>query len=333
MSSAKGPVCVTGAGGFLGSWVVHLLLSKNYLVRGTVRDPLDGKYAHLKQLPNASSNLELVKADLLDYPSLVSAIQGCSGVFHVASPVPSSSVPNPQASSLFLPFLLLGSSVDLIEPAVTGTLNVLKACNETKVKRAVVVSSGAALIMNPSWTDSQVIDESCWSDAEHCRATENWYCASKTEAESKALEYGKAAGLDVVTVCPNLILGPILQSTVNASTLLLVKLLKEGKDMVDNRHFLVVDVRDVAEALVLAYEKPDAQGRYICSSHSVHVKDIVDMLKEKYPNYNYPKNFTEVHQKKEMSSDKLQKLGWRYRSLQETLVDAVESYKKAGLLD
>ncbi|CAL1414253.1 unnamed protein product [Linum trigynum] len=319
MSAAKGTVCVTGAGGFLGSWVVHLLLSKNYLVRGTVRDPLDGKYAHLKQLPNASSNLELVKADLLDYPSLVSAIQGCSGVFHVASPVPSSSVPNPL--------------VDLIEPAVTGTLNVLKACNETKVKRAVVVSSGSALIMNPSWPDTQVIDESCWSNAEHCRATENWYCASKTEAESKALEYGKASGLDVVTVCPNVILGPILQSTVNASTLLLVKLLKEGKDMVDNRHFLVVDVRDVAEALVLAYEKPDAQGRYICSSHSVHVKDIVDVLKEKYPNYNYPKNFTEVPQKKEMSSDKLQKLGWRYRSPQETLVDAVESYKKAGLLD
>ncbi|CAN6440920.1 unnamed protein product [Victoria cruziana] len=32
-------VCVTGAGGFLGSWLVKTLLSKGYTVRGTVRDP------------------------------------------------------------------------------------------------------------------------------------------------------------------------------------------------------------------------------------------------------------------------------------------------------
>lgn len=35
----KGKVCVTGAGGFLASWVVDLLLSKDYFVHGTVRDP------------------------------------------------------------------------------------------------------------------------------------------------------------------------------------------------------------------------------------------------------------------------------------------------------
>ncbi|XP_019092778.1 PREDICTED: dihydroflavonol 4-reductase-like isoform X2 [Camelina sativa] len=35
----KEKVCVTGAGGFLGSWVVDLLLSRDYFVHGTVRDP------------------------------------------------------------------------------------------------------------------------------------------------------------------------------------------------------------------------------------------------------------------------------------------------------
>ncbi|CAI0426160.1 unnamed protein product [Linum tenue] len=275
MSTGKESVCVTGAGGFLGSWVVHHLLSKNYLVRGTVRDPLDAKNAHLKQLPNASTNLELVKAELLDYPSLLSAIQGCSGVFHVASPVLSSVVLNPQAS------------VEIIEPAVTGTLNVLKACVETKVKRVVVVSSGAAVIMNPAWPSGRPMDESCWSDVEYCRATERWYQVSKTEAESQAIEYGKATGLDVVTVCPNLIMGPVLQPTRNASTLVLSMALKEGgHDSVENKHWMVVDVRDVAEALVLVYEKPDAEGRYICSAHSVRVKDMVDIVTEKYPDYN-----------------------------------------------
>ncbi|CAI0628525.1 unnamed protein product [Linum tenue] len=235
MSPAKGAVCVTGAGGFLGSWVAHLLLSRNYLVRGTVRDPLDEKYAHLKQLPNASENLKLVKADLLDYPSLVAAIQGCSGVFHVASPVPSSSVSNPQ--------------VELIEPAVTGTLNVLKACVENKVKRVVYVSSAAAVFMNPSWPDTQPMDESCWSDAEYCRTTENWYYLSKTEAEIKALEYAKANGLDVISVCPNLIIGPLLQSTVNASTMVLTKLLKGSQPLLSCERLYVYLYIHVAEML------------------------------------------------------------------------------------
>lgn len=57
----------------------------------------DAKYSHLKKL-KASENLKLFKADLLNYDSLHRAIEGCDGVFHVASPVPSGSVPNPEAS-------------------------------------------------------------------------------------------------------------------------------------------------------------------------------------------------------------------------------------------
>lgn len=55
---------------------------------------------------------------------------------------------------------------------------------------------------------------------------QNWYCLSKTEAESEAMEFAKRTGLDVVAVCPTLVLGPILQSNVNASSLVLIKLLK-----------------------------------------------------------------------------------------------------------
>lgn len=32
-------VCVTGAGGFIASWMVKLLLNRGYSVRGTVRNP------------------------------------------------------------------------------------------------------------------------------------------------------------------------------------------------------------------------------------------------------------------------------------------------------
>lgn len=62
--------------------------------------------------------------------------------------------------------------VQIIAPAVTGTLNVLKACSEANVKRVVVVSSTAAIVMNPNWPRDKVKDEDCWSDKEHCRKTE-----------------------------------------------------------------------------------------------------------------------------------------------------------------
>lgn len=50
-----------------------------------------------------------------------------------------------------------------------------------------------------------------------------------------------------------------------------------------------VDVRDTAEAILLAYENPEAEGRYICSSHEMRNEALVEMLKKKYPGYGYPK--------------------------------------------
>lgn len=86
-------------------WFIHVILLKiNKLVQMLIVFILrlinagDSKYAHLSKLEKASENLKLFKADLLDYNSLCSAVAGCSGVFHVASPViPSASVTNPQA--------------------------------------------------------------------------------------------------------------------------------------------------------------------------------------------------------------------------------------------
>nr|CAB3453804.1 unnamed protein product [Digitaria exilis] len=87
-SSQQPHVCVTGAGGFIASWLVKLLLSRGYAVHGTVRDPCNPKNAHLRLLEGAPERLLLFKADVLDRDALAAAIAGCQGVFHVASPVP-----------------------------------------------------------------------------------------------------------------------------------------------------------------------------------------------------------------------------------------------------
>lgn len=34
-----------------------------------------------------------------------------------------------------------------------------------------------------------------------------------------------------------------------------------------------------------------------------------------------------------LSSEKVERLGWSFRPLEETLIDAIENYRKAGLLD
>lgn len=49
-----------------------------------------------------------------------------------------------------------------------------------------------------------------------------------------------------------------------------------GIESLENKARPVVDVRDVAEALLLAYEKPEAKGRYICTSYVLRMQDLVN---------------------------------------------------------
>ncbi|XP_066379189.1 cinnamoyl-CoA reductase 1-like [Miscanthus floridulus] len=313
-------VCVTGAGGFVASWLVERLLAGGrYMVHGTVRDPGDAKNAHLLGLDGAAERLRLLKADLLDYGSVAAAIAGCGGVFHVACPVPDYALTDPE--------------VEILAPAVTGTMNVLRACSEAEVvKRVVVVSSLSAVMIKPEWGECKVMDEGCWSDVDLCRTTENWYCLSKTLAEREAFDYAKRTGIDVVSVCPSLVIGPLLQPTLNASSSVVVDFLK-GDRLVKMklRHF--VDVRDVADALLLVYESPAASGRYICNSHPRLVSDVIKLLKSWYPTYQYATKFVQVSHEPPFSSKKLQALGWKFRPFEETLRDSVESFKAAGVLD
>ncbi|KAH9774409.1 Epimerase domain-containing protein [Citrus sinensis] len=80
-------VCVTGASGFVASWLVKLLLQRGYTVKATVRDPNSPKTEHLRELDGAKERLHLFKANLLEEGSFDSAVDGCDGVFHTASPV------------------------------------------------------------------------------------------------------------------------------------------------------------------------------------------------------------------------------------------------------
>ena len=86
MADSASPIgVVTGASGFLASWVVHYLLQRsNIRVRGTVRNV--AKASHLMNLDGADARLELVEANILDQESMNAAMSGAHVCFHVASP-------------------------------------------------------------------------------------------------------------------------------------------------------------------------------------------------------------------------------------------------------
>ncbi|KAL8138599.1 hypothetical protein V2J09_004600 [Rumex salicifolius] len=242
LASGCGTVCVTGAGGFVASWIVKLLLEKGYFVKGTVRNPDDPKNGHLWELEGAKQRLKLCKADLLDYESLKEAIDGCEGVFHTASPV----TDDPE---------------QMVEPAVNGTKNVIKAAAAANVRRVVFTSSIGAVYMDPNRNSDKVVDETCWSDLQFCKDTKNWYCYGKAVAEKAAWEVAEEASVDLVTVCPVLVLGPLLQSTVNASVVHILKYLNGSTNKYVNSVQAYVHVKDVALAHLLVYETPSASGR------------------------------------------------------------------------
>ncbi|KAL9369903.1 hypothetical protein Peur_041102 [Populus x canadensis] len=262
-------VCVTGAGGFIASWIVKLLLEKGYSVKGTVRNPADPKNSHLRELEGAQERLTLCKADLLDYESLKEAIQGCDGVFHTASPV----TDDPE---------------QMLEPAVNGTKNVIMAAAEAKVRRVVFTSSIGTVYMDPNRSPDVVVDESCWSDLEFCKNTKNWYCYGKTVAEQDAWDVAKKNGVDLVVVNPVLVLGPLLQPTVNASIVHILKYLTGSAKTYANSVQAYVHVKDVALAHILVFETPSASGRYICAERMLHRGEVVEILAKFFPEYPIP---------------------------------------------
>ena len=55
----------------------------------------------------------------------------------------------------------------------------------------------------------------------------------------------------------------------------------------NNKLWHIVDVRDVADALLLVYEKAESSERYISAPNNICTKDLVDLLKKMYPKYSY----------------------------------------------
>lgn len=264
-------VLVTGASGFVGGHVILQLLEKGYEVRGTVRKlaRADKVRATLARAAGADPGpkLTFAAADLSSDDGWAAAVDGCAYVQHVASPFPST-VPKHED--------------ELIIPARDGAVRVVRAAGKAGVKRVVMTSSIAAVAYGKPMPKDHVFSELDWTDPTHPNADP--YPRSKTIAEKSAFAAAKEAGVEIAAVNPSAILGPVLDDDLSTSIELIKRPLTGKMPGAPRLAYGVVDVRDVADAQIRAMTAPGAAGeRFLATGGSMWVKDILEILKRKYP--------------------------------------------------
>lgn len=168
-------VLVTGAGGFLGRYIVERLLSRGDRVRALGRI----RYPELQSL-----GIEFVQADLRDRDSVVDACRSVEMVFHTAGITG-----------------LGGRWKDFYQVNTLGTRWIIEGCRRHGVGRLVYTSSPSVVF---DGNDQCGVDES----APYPRRWFSHYAHSKALAEQEVLSANGQNGLLTCVLRPHLIWGP-----------------------------------------------------------------------------------------------------------------------------
>jgi dihydroflavonol-4-reductase len=337
------PVLVTGASSFVAIHTIIQLLEQGYKVRGTIRSLSKESEVRetLAKFVQANDRLEFNVADLEQDAGWEEAMNGVAYVLHVASPFP-----------LFEP----EKEEDLIIPAVQGTLRVLRAAHKAGVKRVVQVSSVAAIAAG--YEDKfRRFTEDDWSIIENEIGA---YAKSKTLAERAAWDFINGAentnGMELVAINPPLILGPVPNKNFRTSVELIRTYMLGQVPGVGRIKMGIVDVRDVASAIILGMTTPEAAGqRFLCSGGTLWLKEISDILHKEYsgrgykiPTFQFPSlviRILALFDKKiarvsdsldrdfEQSNEKAKRiLKWTPRSEKEAILSMAESLIEHGFV-
>src|SRR5436190_6089901 len=259
-------VLVTGGSGFVGSHVVLQLLNAGHDVRTTVRSLKreNDVRAVLTAAGADTGCLSFFAADLVRDDGWREAIAGCDFVIHVASPLPAAA---PKSED------------EVIVPARDGSLRVLKAARDAKVKRVVLTSSCGAVYYGYPPQDAP-FDETSWTNLESREMSA--YVKSKAIAERAAWDFIKTegGGLELSVVNPAGILGPVLGADFSSS-IEMIKRLMNGMPGCPQLHFGIVDVRDVADLHIRAMTHPAAKGeRFIAvQGNAMSMLEIANVLR------------------------------------------------------
>ena len=263
-------ILVTGGSGFIGGHALLQLLNAGHEVRTTVRDP--GREAGVRELlrangADAGERLRSFAADLTSGEGWKEAASGCDFVLHVASPFPET-IPKHED--------------ELIVPARDGALRVLRAARDAGVRRVVLTSSFAAVGYGHPQQQAP-FDETTWTDLDGGDVSA--YVKSKTLAERAAWDFvaREGGGLELATVNPVGVFGPVLGADFATSILLVQRLLGGALPGCPQLRFGIVDVRDVVDLHLRAMVDPAAKGeRFLATAGDfMLVRDMALALKRR----------------------------------------------------
>jgi len=273
-------VLLTGVNGFLGLHTTIQLLNHGYRVLGTLRN-LNRAHEIEKLISKHVSNevqLRIAEAHLTDENVWHDLMKGIDYVLHIASPFPS---------------VLPKHEDELVKPAKNGTLNVLNAATENGIQRVVMTSSSGAIIYGKEKSKrSGTYTENDWTDLTYKKDTTPYY-RSKTIAEKAAWDFihRDNRGLELSTICPGAMLGPVLSKDLSASINIVKKTMDGSSPSVPKIGYDIVDVRSVADLHIQVMEMKEAAGeRFIGSAGYLTFKQVADILHEKYPDRKIPKS-------------------------------------------
>jgi len=255
-TSTVSRVLLTGGTGFIGKHTARALVDAGYKVRALCRS----------QAPDLEAEgVEVVKGDVLDVPSIESALDGVDYVVHAAGAVSRDKDDN---------------SV-LMKVHVTGTRHVVGAACRAGVKRVVNVStSGTVAVGN----DPEMVFHE--DDDVPLGLIHRWpYYLSKFLGERAAYDeirladtHDDGAKTELITLNPTLALGPGDDRA--SSTTDVRRFLDRQMPVVPSGGLSFVDARDVADAVVLALTKGRPNERYLLSALNLTFADFFDRLEE-----------------------------------------------------
>lgn len=340
--SSKPTVFVSGASGYIALHVVNELLSAGYKVIGSTRS--DKKAAEVEKKFGNNPNLKtVIVPDIAEPGAFDHAFEEYGSeikvVLHVASP--------------FF-FDTTEYEKDLLLPAVNGTKSILESVKKyapQTVENVVVTSSLAAIVSPKRMAEpNALVTEKDWNDTTWEGAGADpvtAYCASKKFAEEAAwkfLEENKSiVKFRLITVNPGYVFGPQLSSdsvgdVLNTSCELINSIVhsKPGSE-IQPISGPYIDVRDVAKAHLLAFEKEETFGkRLMLVEGAFSLQQVADIINEEFPQLKgnvatgEPGTGEELLNKSARYDPSKTKaiLGFKLRNLKETVYDTVDQILK-----
>jgi dihydroflavonol-4-reductase len=241
-------VLVTGANGFLGSWLTRRLVEDGHETYALVR-----KSSDLSELKGIHCQLKF--GDVTDLHSLLEAFAGMDTVFHLAGLIAYKKADRAQMERV----------------NVEGTANVLEACRATAVRRLVHLSSVVAI--GAGFTPLEVLnEESPYNIAD----LDLGYFETKHNAELLVKEAVHQNRIDAVILNPSTVYGPGDARKGSRKTQLKVA---QGKfNYYPAGGVNVVAVQDVVDGIISAWLKGRKGERYILAGDNLLIKDLFAMI-------------------------------------------------------